>query len=233
MPHPTRHSAAPILIALLVLAATAAAAEEQIVATDGAMLHMGSLYFPEYGSRFFPGYDEAAVAPSQLLDAKPGTESQTSDTADVLLEVGLSFVDTEHGITIETLGESGGLLEVRVTIDQYCGNGVADAKVGEVCDGADLAGPSCASIGFTSGALACSASCGFDVDDLIVPFPEEVEIKLDIVPPDSPISGPRLEVTYHALPEPDVPSALLAGIVLLAGLARRRRGQSGRTSRAT
>jgi hypothetical protein len=139
------------------------------LATDGAMLHMGSLYFPEYGSRYYPDYDQAAVAPSQLLDAKPGTGNQTSDSADVLLEVGQSFVDTEHGITIETLSASAGLLEVRVTIDQYCGNGVADANVGEVCDGADRAGATCASVGFTSGTLGCSASCGYDVSLCGVP----------------------------------------------------------------
>jgi len=42
-----------------------------------------------------------------------------------------------------------------------CGNGVAD--LAEECDGADLDGESCASLGFAGGALGCSDSCTFDV----------------------------------------------------------------------
>jgi len=42
--------------------------------------------------------------------------------------------------------------------DKVCGNGVIDP--GEVCDGADLGGATCASEGFSGGILACSASCG-------------------------------------------------------------------------
>ena len=124
------------------------------LATDGAMLHQGTRYFPEFAPD--------AIGPSRLLDAKPGTGSQIPDTEDVLLEAGQTFVDTERGITIETLGMVGGSLEVQVSIDQYCGNGVRDAGIGEVCDGSDVGVETCASLGFTSGTLACSASCGFD-----------------------------------------------------------------------
>jgi Protein of unknown function (DUF1566) len=42
----------------------------------------------------------------------------------------------------------------------YCGNGVVDGT--EVCDGTDLRGASCASMGLASGGLACAASCGLD-----------------------------------------------------------------------
>ena len=41
-----------------------------------------------------------------------------------------------------------------------CGNSVAET--GEDCDGGDLAGASCSSLGFDSGILACSSSCTFD-----------------------------------------------------------------------
>lgn len=42
----------------------------------------------------------------------------------------------------------------------YCGDGAIDP--GEQCDGANLGGATCVSLGYTSGALACAAGCGFD-----------------------------------------------------------------------
>ncbi len=41
-----------------------------------------------------------------------------------------------------------------------CGNGAIDA--GEDCDGAELGGATCVSIGFPGGALGCNAACHFD-----------------------------------------------------------------------
>jgi hypothetical protein len=42
-----------------------------------------------------------------------------------------------------------------------CGDGMADGV--ESCDGSDLAGESCVSLGFASGTLACTPGCGFDI----------------------------------------------------------------------
>ncbi|HEB87986.1 MAG TPA: hypothetical protein ENI85_00290 [Deltaproteobacteria bacterium] len=125
------------------------------LATDGAMLHEDSIFFSDY-------YDNVTGV-SRLIDAKPQATSvsvpQDADSADVLLEIGQTFVDSVHGITIGTLSVSGGMLEVSVTIDQYCGNGVVDTAIGEICDGTDLGSATCASIGFTSGTLGCATSC--------------------------------------------------------------------------
>lgn len=41
-----------------------------------------------------------------------------------------------------------------------CGDGMAD--VGEDCDGADLAGADCTTLGFAGGTLACDGACTFD-----------------------------------------------------------------------
>src|SRR5437867_2654773 len=41
-----------------------------------------------------------------------------------------------------------------------CGNGTRDP--GEQCDGADLGGATCVSLGFPGGALTCAADCTFD-----------------------------------------------------------------------
>lgn len=45
-----------------------------------------------------------------------------------------------------------------------CGNGAIDT---ESCDGADLGGQTCASLGLGSGTLACDAACGFDTSSCI------------------------------------------------------------------
>ncbi|MEM9173900.1 MAG: hypothetical protein AAGC67_01600 [Myxococcota bacterium] len=124
------------------------------LATDGAMVHLGT--------EFFDAFSTDATGASLLLDAKPGGGSQEADSMDVLLEVGQTLVDADRGITIETLGVVGSALQVRVTRTRFCGNGVLDGANGEACDGAALGGATCASIGRTSGALACSAACTFD-----------------------------------------------------------------------
>ncbi|MHA7838061.1 MAG: hypothetical protein ACX98W_11435 [bacterium] len=123
--------------------------------TDGAMIHLGTDFFPEFSTD--------STGASLLLDAKPdGGGSQEIDSQDVLLEAGQTFVDTDRGITIETLGTIGSALEVQVTVTQYCGNGTIDAGIGEVCDGAALGPATCTSIGWTSGSLACGSTCAFD-----------------------------------------------------------------------
>ena len=50
-------------------------------------------------------------------------------------------------------------------IGNTCGNGSIEA--GETCDGSNLNGASCTSLGFTSGALGCAASCRFDTSGCV------------------------------------------------------------------
>ncbi|MBI5509443.1 MAG: hypothetical protein HY903_11895 [Deltaproteobacteria bacterium] len=42
-----------------------------------------------------------------------------------------------------------------------CGNGNAQQR--EQCDGSDLDGATCVTLGYSSGALSCRATCSFDV----------------------------------------------------------------------
>ena len=48
-----------------------------------------------------------------------------------------------------------------------CGNGVRET--GEDCDGADLGGATCESLGFDGGTLGCGAGCGFDTSQCTGP----------------------------------------------------------------
>jgi hypothetical protein len=124
------------------------------LATDGAMLHLGTEFFSEFSTD--------ATGPSLLLDAKPDGGTQIPDSQDVLLEAGQTFVDVERGISIETIGLVGSALEVLVAVTHYCGNGVLDGSISEDCDGADLGIATCASLGRTNGTLACGSACEFD-----------------------------------------------------------------------
>ncbi len=45
-----------------------------------------------------------------------------------------------------------------------CGNGVIDTAEAEDCDGAELGGASCSSLGYAAGTLACTDQCTFDLD---------------------------------------------------------------------
>lgn len=60
-----------------------------------------------------------------------------------------------------------GVFDVRRGLDfrpasSVCGNGTRET--GEACDGADLGGFTCETVGYASGALACESSCLFNYD---------------------------------------------------------------------
>jgi hypothetical protein len=50
-------------------------------------------------------------------------------------------------------------VEITATVPG-CGDGVIET--GEQCDGSNLGGSSCSSLGFTSGSLSCSSACTFN-----------------------------------------------------------------------
>ena len=127
------------------------------LANDGAMIHLDG--------DFFTPREPPVTGSTRLLDLSPNAgagSAQTLDSEDVTLAIGQTFSDVENGISVEVKGVSGGALEVEVLYTKYCGNGVADPAIGEACDGADLAGATCQSIGRTSGSLSCDTSCQLD-----------------------------------------------------------------------
>jgi len=59
-------------------------------------------------------------------------------------------------------GAYGGCMPGCLALAARCGDGVIAAPEGEACEGDDLQGQSCGSLGFAAGALACGADCAFD-----------------------------------------------------------------------
>jgi hypothetical protein len=75
----------------------------------------------------------------------------------VVLILSLGFLLT--GIS-KTNASSTGIVSATVQL-ALCGDGIKDT--GEQCDGGDLNGRLCSSLGFNGGSLGCSASCEFEV----------------------------------------------------------------------
>jgi hypothetical protein len=125
------------------------------LATDAAMIQVDSR-----------AWVEDAVSRSWLLDMSPQVNldaaAQEADSADSLLQVGETFTDTTMGISISVTGVTEGKLNVSVTVSSYCGNGTAEMSIGEECDGADLQGETCDSLGRLAGQLACGSGCTYD-----------------------------------------------------------------------
>ena len=72
------------------------------------------------------------------------------------------YVSLVSAVSVVTDGCFGGDGDGDTGGSSTCGNGVAEQ--GETCDGQDLAGTSCTSLGFDGGVLACTADCSsFDV----------------------------------------------------------------------
>ena len=97
--------------------------------------------------------EEATDSVADSTGTTDGTED--SGTTDGTEDSGTDGTNTTSGTTSGSTGTTGG-----TSTGDSCGDDIAD--VGEDCDGADLAGATCASEGFDGGALGCNADCTFD-----------------------------------------------------------------------
>ncbi|MEK6854903.1 MAG: NosD domain-containing protein [Nanoarchaeota archaeon] len=115
---------------------------------DGAMLHIDS----------FIGSGD-----TQLLDSS----RNTANSLDVVLRQGETFYDSNNDIMVTTLNLNDTSIELYVgSID--CGDGIID--LGEDCDGQNLNGHTCETLGFRYGNLGCMLHCDFDVSQCTGPI---------------------------------------------------------------
>lgn len=94
-------------------------------------------------------FDTHGINPLQQRDAAIPINS--TDSATSFPDGNLIIVDAQHVIPDAKQYESDA---------QYCGNGIVEGP--EDCDGKELGGKTCVSLGYTSGNLACAANCRFD-----------------------------------------------------------------------
>jgi hypothetical protein len=101
-----------------------------------------------YGSGLRMGIDRDEDGDLDAIDNCPDVYNPNQTDAD---DDGIGDVCAEGGATTTT-----------TTLPELCGNGVIDGA--EECDGADLGGNDCTSVGQLSGTLACYANCTFNLE---------------------------------------------------------------------
>jgi hypothetical protein len=77
----------------------------------------------------------------------------------IIFLIGAIFLSYFWFLPKNILADSQGTIVITVKIS-VCGNNIKEG--GEQCDGTDLGGATCQSLGFTGGTLSCSASCNFN-----------------------------------------------------------------------
>ena len=99
---------------------------------------------------------------------------------------GCSFVDTTSykiptGTACKTASSTGGEVGAYGATDCVghtcgqgtCGNGIVET--GEQCDGGNLGGQTCVTLGYSSGTLSCTSACAFDTSGCTITPPPTVE----------------------------------------------------------
>ncbi|HWB81924.1 MAG TPA: hypothetical protein VG755_43475, partial [Nannocystaceae bacterium] len=128
-----------------------------------------------------PGDDTSAASESSSSSSgDASTVTQTTNATTTSATTSTTAADTSSGSTEEssstdvTQGSSesssgsseSGSSESSSTGVDLCGNDMVDGS--EQCDGADLNGADCTSIGFDAGTLACNSGCVYDTFDCII-----------------------------------------------------------------
>ena len=132
-----------------------------------------------------PGDDTSAVSADSSSSSSGDGSTVTQTTSETVTTSATSTMSTTEADTSSGSSEESSSTEVTqgssessstssetssseesTTEVGSCGNGMVDGS--EQCDGDDLAGADCASIGFDAGTLACNAGCVYDTFDCII-----------------------------------------------------------------
>lgn len=117
-----------------------------------AQANLYERYYNEGSARGFAGF--APWIFSEFAQPEPGTGAQNTPTES---DRYFGIVKLDHSWTPAATKLS--------QLYDWCGNGNVDA--GEDCDGSNLAGQSCTSLGYDSGNLSCTSDCRFDTSGCI------------------------------------------------------------------
>lgn len=132
------------------------------------------------------GSDSASTTALPTTDpgtTAPGTSTSTTDPSTGTTDPSTGTTGST-GTTEPVSSSSTGTTDDSTT-GPVCGDGVIDA--GEVCDGADLDGATCMSLGFLQGQLACDATCQLDTSGCMgMP-----ECAVALMPPGGPMCPPE------------------------------------------
>lgn len=106
-------------------------------------------------------------------------------------------------------------IDITLQVDvSVCGNSVVETPA-EDCEGTDLNSATCASLGYSSGTLACDQACSFDPSACVspspTPTPSPTTTTPSPVPPSSP--PPALPVITTLARLPSTLKSLLASVV--------------------
>lgn len=98
------------------------------------------------------------------------------------------------------------LIDTQIKIS-VCGNGIVEG--GEDCEGLDLNGQSCVSLGFASGDLFCDLACSFDTYSCVLPTPTPTPLPTATpVPTTEPTPAPTI-VELVVTPTPELTPIVL------------------------
>jgi len=136
---------------------------------------------------------------SDCNDGSPTPANVCKDSGQsIVYTIGSAEVAGTHSFVVEDSAGASVVVTVNVSFD--CGNGMARGD--EQCDGGDLGGATCASLGFTGGGtLLCSDDCTFDTSNC-VPAATPTVPAATLTPTFTPIETPTLTPTPTISPTP-------------------------------
>jgi len=131
---------------------------------DGDSFVVHRVMLPSLGSGWtYRTYTNSVIVNDRVLVPTYGYPTQDANALTVYENI-LGDGYTVIGIDSSSIVAQGGAVHcTTMQIPSACGNGVIDELLFEECDGGDLGGATCESLGYDPGQLGCDTSCRYDI----------------------------------------------------------------------